>query len=180
MSQKEIQRGAEAEIPTLINTIYEEKLRFYPREKEQNLRGRKLIKGKEIPFKLSRQGISRWYVTDVPPTPPDAVHYNWSLFVQQIPGGARSGRHVHQGGLNIFILKGQGYTVVNGVRHDWSAGDLVVLPIIKGGVEHQHFNPTDKPYRWLALIYNPYYKIMGKTFEQREASPFWKEPPAKQ
>src|SRR3972149_10462887 len=107
MVQKESQREAEAEIPTLINTIYEEKLKFFPKEKQQNLKGRKLIKGKEIPFKLSRQGISRWYVTDVPPTPPDAVHYNWSLFVQQIPGGARSGRHVHQGGLNIFVIKGK-------------------------------------------------------------------------
>ena len=42
MVQKESQRGAEAEIPTLINTIYEEKLKFFPKEKEQNLRGESL------------------------------------------------------------------------------------------------------------------------------------------
>ena len=176
MAQKEIQREVEAEIPAEINTIYEEKLRSYPQEIEQNLRGRKLIKGKQIPFKISRQGISRWYVTDVPPSPPDAVHYNWTLFVQQIPAGARSGRHVHQGGLNIFVIKGKGYTVIDGVRHDWSTGDLLALPIKKGGVEHQHFNTSDKPYRWLALIYNPYGKVMGRKLEQKELNPFWKEP----
>ncbi len=176
MVQREIQRGVEAEIPSQINTIYEERLKLWPREKEQALTGKKLIKGNQIPFKLSRQGISRWYITDYPPTPPDAVNHNWTLFVQQIPAGARSGRHIHQGGLNIFILKGRGYTVIDGVRHDWNMGDLLVLPIKKGGVEHQHFNPSDKPYRWLALIFNPYSKVMGRRMEQKELSPFWKEP----
>ena len=40
--------------------------------------------------------------------------------------------HRHQGGLALFVLDGRGHTIVNGVTHDWEAGDLILLPVAPG------------------------------------------------
>ncbi len=48
---------------------------------------------------------------------------------------------------------GEGYSVVDGERLDWEAGDLLLLPLQPGGVEHQHFNRSpDQPVKWIAFI----------------------------
>src|SRR5690242_9499378 len=62
----------------------------------------------------------------------------WLVFQHDIH--THSGKHRHQGGLAIFVLEGEGYTEVDGVRIDWEAGDLILLPIKPDGCEHQHFN----------------------------------------
>ena len=68
-----------------------------------------------------------------------------------------SGKHRHQGGLLIYVLEGKGYSIVNGERKDWQKGDLVLLPMVPGGVEHQHFNvePEKGAARWIAFINMP-------------------------
>ena len=64
--------------------------------------------------------------------------------------------HRHQGGTFIFILGGKGYSTVNGVRHDWEAGDLAILPMVPGGVAHQHFNfEPGVPALWMRVGYTP-------------------------
>ena len=40
----------------------------------------------------------------------------------------------------MYILEGRGYTLLDGVRHDWQAGDVLNLPIKKDGIVVQHFN----------------------------------------
>ena len=132
--------------------------------------GRVIIKSKQIPYMLMPQGYLRWLV--LPPMEDTATDI-MVMFSQIIP--KQSGKHVHQGGFGIFVLEGRGYTVVDGVRHDWSAGDLILLPIKKGGCEHQHFNLDSKPSRWLALQCRPLWEITGQYTHQKEVSPVWKE-----
>jgi gentisate 1,2-dioxygenase len=82
--------------------------------------------------------------------------------------------HKHQGGLVIFVLEGEGYTLLNGQRVDWEKGDLLLLPIIPGGIAHQHFNRMPgSSCKWLAITYGPFSYIMGSMFEQKELSPDW-------
>lgn len=72
----------------------------------------------------------------------------------------------------IYVIEGKGYTVVEGQRQDWESGDLVLLPIQPGGVEHQHFNLNgDTPSRWMAYIYKPFHDEVAHGMEQREESP---------
>jgi len=72
----------------------------------------------------------------------------------------------------IFVLEGKGYTVVDGQRCDWEKGDLILLPIRPGGVEHQHFNLNGgEPSRWTAFIYKPFHDEVAHGMEQREESP---------
>ena len=133
--------------------------------------GKIIIKGKDIPFSLLEQGYLRNLVA---PTDDEAATNNMRMFVHLIP--KHSGKHTHQGGYSLFILDGEGYTVVDGVRYDWKAGDLILLPIKKGGCEHQHFNLNpDKPARWLALNPRPMWEMLGAFVRQQEASPAWKE-----
>jgi len=77
----------------------------------------------------------------------------------------------------IFVLEGRGYSLVEGERFDWEAGDLLLLPMKPGGVAHQHFNlESDKPSRWLAFISNAFREHTGYEIVQIEESPDWKTP----
>jgi gentisate 1,2-dioxygenase len=103
----------------------------------------------------------------------DTVLKDWNVFTHELR--TRSGKHCHQGGLAIYVIEGKGYTVVEGQRQDWESGDLVLLPIQPGGVEHQHFNLNgDAPSFWMAYIYKPFHDEVAHGMEQREESPEFK------
>jgi gentisate 1,2-dioxygenase len=74
------------------------------------------------------------------------------------------------------VLEGKGYSVVDGERKDWEAGDLVLLPMKPEGVEHQHFNlDPGKPAVWAAFINIPIQEYLASDLQQAENSPDYKE-----
>ena len=96
---------------------------------------------------------------------PDTAVQTWYVF--QSKQYTHSGKHIHQGGVVLFVLEGRGYTVMDGVRHDWEEGDLIILPIQPGEVEHQQFNADpDRPMRLLAFIYQPLFMELGNYYTQ--------------
>ncbi|MGH2383439.1 MAG: cupin domain-containing protein [Candidatus Limnocylindria bacterium] len=104
----------------------------------------------------------------------DTALTNWWVFKQDIK--VHSGSHRHQGGLIIYVLEGKGYSIVEGVRHDWEAGDLLLLPITPGGVEHQHFNSeTGQNAKWVAFIYLPFWDGLASKSVLTKDSPVWAE-----
>lgn len=149
--------------------IYEKHLRRSVTMRERTMKGRKVIRGKDISWEHGRHGIIKWYVTD---EITDTALETMSLFVNEIR--THGGKHVHQGGVNIFVLRGKGYSIVDGARYDWQEGDLIMLPIRPGGVEHQHFNLGDTPSRWVALISRPISDVLGRSLKQREVHPDWR------
>ncbi len=52
------------------------------------------------------------------------------------PGGYGQ-KHGHMNSAVFFVLKGKGHDVHDGKRHDWEAGDAL---IVENGCVHQHFN----------------------------------------
>jgi gentisate 1,2-dioxygenase len=87
-----------------------------------------------------------------------------------------SGKHRHQGGIMLYVIEGEGYTVVDGEKVEWEKGDLIVLPVKPDGCEHQHFNKEPgKPAKWMAFRYHPFSAILGNLFEHVEDRPDWKE-----
>jgi gentisate 1,2-dioxygenase len=100
------------------------------------------------------------------------------VWVQEIPAGSRSGKQKHQGGRVHYVLEGKGYTVVDGVRHEWEKGDVVLLPIKPDGVVFQHFNAdTNNRVRLVAAEPNWTDALgvdLGASFEQLEDSPDYK------
>jgi quercetin dioxygenase-like cupin family protein len=57
------------------------------------------------------------------------------------PHGCNQG-HGHQNEAAFYIIDGAGYEIHDGLRYDWSAGDLV---FVHTDSVHQHFNPYDEP-----------------------------------
>ena len=168
MSQRVDTRMREPEQPV---GVYEQSMATFVRMREQTATGAVVVRSKDLDWEQSRQGrlkffshVGVWERLAAP---------GWSVFEHDIR--RHSGKHVHQGGLCIFVLEGRGYTVVDGVRYDWKKGDLIVLPIKQGGIEHQHFNAVEgQPCHWIAFVFRPLTDLLANQLVQREVSPEWK------
>ena len=136
--------------------------------RERAFQGRIVMRASDLPWEQTRMGRLRFYIARSSDT--GSALNQWLVFQHDIH--THSGKHRHQGGLAIFVLEGEGYTEVDGVRIDWSAGDLILLPIKPDGCEHQHFNRrADQPCRWIAFIYMPLQDETGFYLEQQENAP---------
>lgn len=166
--ERELTRTKEAE--AIGFDIYDAGFQHDARLRQRAVEGKVVIRYADRPWQQGRQGRIKFYLhvmlDDTAVTP-------WRLFVHDIR--THSGKHRHQGGLAIYVIEGKGWTVVDGVRHDWEAGDLILLPVKPRGCEHQHFNgEPGKPCKWLALIFSPYKDSLGSEMEQKEVSPDFK------
>ena len=66
-----------------------------------------------------------------------------SIALFEIPPGGKQSRHRHPGEALLYIVAGEGYSVIDDVRYDWVAGDGA---IVNQYVWHQHFNASpDRP-----------------------------------
>lgn len=149
-------------------SYYEHFLQHWKEVRARNRTGKYVVKASERNWDRTRQGEIKYYLH--PQLIDDTALQDWQVFVHNIY--KHSGKHLHQGGLLIFVLEGSGYTVVNGQREEWKAGDLLLLPIKPGGVEHQHFNHDPmKPAKWLAFVYWPFHDQLASTAEQIEDAP---------
>jgi mannose-6-phosphate isomerase-like protein (cupin superfamily) len=152
--------------------LWEEILTLRDQQRKEQEKAVWLIKGKDLPWENNKQGIMRWYMH---PLLKSICINTMKIFVQEIPPGGRSGRIHHPGNQVIFILEGQGYTVLDGQKHHWSKNDVVQLPLRTKGVTVQHFNSDpDKPARFVACEPNSFLSAgvdRGSGFEQIEVSP---------
>ena len=164
--QAERARESEAKHPD----YYEISHRLMAEARRRALEARVVIKGKDLPWQQGRQGKAKWYLHTAID---DTAIQGWRVFVHDIR--SHSGKHRHQGGLAIYVIEGNGWTVIDGARYDWEEGDLIVLPVKHDGVEHQHFNAEPgMPCKWLAMIFMPFTDALGSLMEQKEVSPDWK------
>lgn len=164
MAEFERMRLREKEPPALSN--YELALKRARETADRNRLGRIVCRIEDCPQELTRQGRLRTYLgLNVPDTPLQ----DWIVFTHEIR--TASGKHKHQGGLVIYVIEGKGYSVVDGERVDWEAGDVVLLPLQPGGVEHQHFNADpEKPAVWIAFIRRAIQEFVASELQQTQAS----------
>lgn len=168
MVERELTREKEAGV--WLTTHYDESIRRYRELKEEARTGIRVIKGSKVPFQSARQGRLRFYALK---HREGLCLKHMAILVQEIK--TRSGQHRHQGGVGFFILNGNGYTIADGRRLEWGTGDLLLLPVKKSGVVHQHFNLGNKPSRWLAMASHPMSELVGGMMEQKANQPEWKE-----
>jgi quercetin dioxygenase-like cupin family protein len=64
------------------------------------------------------------------------------------PAGSHGGRHQHLEAV-LYVIQGEGYSEVGGVRHPWGPGDVLHVPPAMH--EHEHSNPGDVAYRLLRI-----------------------------
>ncbi len=144
-------------------------------ERERMKKTIKVVKGKALVPETNANGIYRWYLHPSIETSAIRTILFWT---QEIPPGSHSGKQKHQGGRVHYVKEGKGYTIVDGVKHEWEKGDLVLIPIKPNGVVFQHFN-TDTQNRALLVAAEPnWYDAlgvdMGSGFEQLENAPEYK------
>jgi hypothetical protein len=157
------ERGPEQE------TLYDRSVRARMEDVERKRRGMVVLRDRDVPWDDNRQGKLKFYTNPLSfgetedPTELPALT-DFKVFVHDIH--TNSGSHRHQGGLVIYVISGEGYTIVEGERKDWKAGDLMLLPVIPGGVEHQHFNTGPDLARWVAFRFEPFHEALGDIVEQ--------------
>jgi quercetin dioxygenase-like cupin family protein len=169
MPEFERTRQRERERPTL--DLYDLALKQDKERGERQMMGRIVLKVADTTQQQSRQGLLRFYLDS---TITDTPLRDWTVFTHEVR--TQSGKHRHQGGLVIYVIDGAGYSVVDGERIDWAKGDLLLLPLRKGGVEHQHFNENPaKPALWMAFIHVPTREYVASEMTQTEVAPDYKQ-----
>jgi len=155
--------------------FWNELLALRDRQREQQKTAVQVVRRGELPLESNSQGLMRWYLH---PSITDTVLSSLTIFEQEIPPGGRSGRLGFQGGQVIFIIEGNGYTLIDGVKHQWKSRDVLNLPLKKDGIVVQHFNSSpDKAARFLAVEPNLFAALgvdRGSGFEQMEPAPDFK------
>lgn len=156
---------------------WDELLKLRDLQREQRKNGLQVIEEDELPLENNRQGLIRWYMH---PSITDTVLTTLFFFHQEIPPGSRSGRLKFQGGQVMLITEGKGYTMVDGVKYVWEAGDVLNLPIRNDGIIVQHFNTDPQnPAKFVAAEPNWFACVgvdRGCGFEQLENSPDYRTP----
>ena len=157
----------------LAKTNYwDELFRIRDQQREHRRTAISVVRGAELPQEKNRQGLMRWYLH---PSITDTVIHSLMIFEQEIPPGSRTGRIKFQGGQVLYVKQGKGHTLLDGVRHDWQAGDVINLPLKGDGIIVQHVN--DDPEQRAKLIgCEPNWVgcvgvDRGSGFEQLEDSP---------
>jgi hypothetical protein len=152
--------------------FWDELLKLRDEQRENRKNGLQVIRYKELPQEVNRQGLMRWYLH---PSITDTVLTTHLFFEQEIPPGSRSGRMKFQGEQVIYIIEGKGYTLIDGVKHHWKAGDVLNLPLRKPGIVVQHFNEDmTAPAKFVAAEPNLVHCTSvdrGSGFEQIEDAP---------
>ena len=130
----------------------------------------RVIKGKDLLFNDGPQSFSKHFIEPV-----DGLAQTLHVHLEEYGPGGRTQKHGHVNEAAFYILDGKGYEVHDGVRYDWSAGDVAIVHM---NCVHQHFNADAvKPARALVLKPKPMVLFMNLMFQQtviprpKEATP---------
>lgn len=71
----------------------------------------------------------------------------------------------------IHIVRGTGYSIIDGVRYDWEPGDFMCVPTFAW---HRHVNLGDEPVAYIAGTTTPYSQSLGVGVHEDERYPeYW-------
>ena len=119
----------------------------------------RVIKGRDLTFNDGPQSFSKHFIEPV-----DGLAQTLHVHLEEYAPGGRTQKHGHVNEAAFYILDGKGYEVHDGVRYDWSAGDVAIVHM---NCVHQHFNADpDKPARALVLKPKPLIMFMNMLFQQ--------------
>lgn len=159
--------------PSALN-VYERLLKWQEDWRERAFKRKVVIRNEDVEWEINRQGRIKFFITRETDDKNLGVLRDWNVFLNDIK--THSGAHRHQGGLVIYVIEGEGYTEVDGVKREWEEGDVLLLPLKPDGCVHKHYNRRPgQPAVWIAFIYSPYMDELGKWTEQKEVSPLFQE-----
>jgi gentisate 1,2-dioxygenase len=152
-------------------SLWDELIELRDAERDRLAKATMVVDGEKAPLETTPMGLIRWYTH---PNLQEPAIRTYTLWVQEIPPGSRSGRMQHQGGRLHYVWKGQGHTIIDGVMYDWVADDVICLPIKADGVIFQHFNTGGEMVKLITAELNMVSAMgvdMGVAFEVLEPAP---------
>ena len=126
------------------SNFYERWLNMWNDSQEEKKNARTVIHDEELEWFETAQD---WRIALM--AGPENGFRTWGteITMADIPAGSHTGQHEH-GEEAIYIVEGEGCSVVNGVRFDWKEGSVLWMPF---GSQHQHFNTGDSNARYLSF-----------------------------
>jgi quercetin dioxygenase-like cupin family protein len=119
----------------------------------------RVIKGKDLMFNDGPQSFSKHFIE-----PEDGLAQTLHVHLEEYGPGGRTQKHGHVNEAAFYILDGKGYEVHDGVRYDWTAGDVAIVHM---NCVHQHFNADPvKPARALVMKPKPLMMFMNMLFQK--------------
>lgn len=89
---------------------------------------------------------------------------NLAAWMQKLPPGFRGKAHRHTHSVVYHVFRGNGYTVIDGVKFSWKQGDCFVIP---NWAWHEHVNPSGEPAYLFSVSDLPILERLG--LERKEA-----------
>jgi quercetin dioxygenase-like cupin family protein len=89
-----------------------------------------------------------------------------SLTVGHLRGGQSTRRHRHNYETILYVIKGEGYSLIEGRRVEWRAGDAVYVPV---WAWHNHVNTGTADAEYLACENTPLLQNLGNIALREEA-----------
>lgn len=116
-------------------------------------------RAEEIKFMDGPQTFSKHYME-----PGDGLGQTLHIHLEEYAPGGKSQKHGHVNEASFYILDGKGFEIHDGVRYDWEAGDVAIVP---NNCVHQHNNADpEKPARALVIKTKPMYMFMNMLFQK--------------
>jgi gentisate 1,2-dioxygenase len=99
------------------------------------------------------------------PTTGGPVLRTMACGIQMIRPGIHTKAHRHSSSAVFQVFQGEGYSVINGQRFDWSEGDFFVIP---SWAWHEYANVSDRP----AILFNIQDKPVMKALALLKEEPY--------
>ncbi|MEN8216075.1 MAG: cupin domain-containing protein [Pseudomonadota bacterium] len=126
----------------------------------------------ELPERLIHKGVTKGQLDDefsadrkhpvhVVDLPSRAV----SMSIGGLEKGQSTRNHRHSYETIIYVLKGNGHSIVEGKRVDWEAGDAILVP--RWGW-HQHFNDSDGYVEYIGVENAPMLQNLGLALREEQ------------
>ncbi len=127
-----------------MSNFYDGWLGFWDDEQKERAEARKFIHEEELEWVRTKQD----YRAALTVARENGFITAGAQMIGEIPAGWHTGKHSH-GEEGIFILDGEGFTILDGKRYDWDTGSCLFMPY---GLVHQHFNSGHRTVRYLSVL----------------------------
>lgn len=122
------------------DTLLDQLLKRRDEERVTMAGGKVIVREEDALLEENAEGTIRWYMH---PEIEGACIKSMIAYRHEIPPHSHSGKQKHQGYVGGYFQAGFGRIVVNGVSHEWEAGDVLGLPSLQEGLVVQFFNDSD-------------------------------------
>ena len=136
-----------------MGDFYADWLKYWDDEQEERRRARTYINEEDFEWVRTKQDWRAALLC----ARENGFFTSGTTMLAEIPRGWHTGKHSH-GEEAVYIVEGQGFSVIEDLRYDWETGSCLFIPF---GAAHQHFNSGEKTVRYLSAMALPLERFAG-------------------